>query len=124
MSTIVRGEHLGRDIVAEVQHGTVTLIVGEQTFLGTARVTDHRVTGAGTTAVHRIEIRIETDTSAPAAPEPSVDAKLDLILAELRAVRRELALLRGDRTAGQASILPPGTGTLLDFEIPIDDEDA
>lgn len=123
-STIVRGEHLGRDVVAEVQRGTVTLIVGEHTFTGTARITDHRVTGAGPTAVHRIEIRMDTDTGAIDATEPTADAKLDLILAELRALRREIAILRGERASGQASMLPPGTGTLLDFEIPIDDEDA
>lgn len=124
MSTIVRGEHLGHDIVTEVQQGSVTLVVGEHTFTGTARITEHRVTGAGTTAVHRIEIRVETETSALDADEPSTDARLDLILAELRALRHEIALLRGDRPSGQAAMLPPGTGTLLDFEIPIDDEDA
>lgn len=122
-TTVVRGEHLGQDIVDEVERGEISLVVEDQILTGLARVTDHRASGEGTNAVHRIQIRMETKPDGVTEVESAPDDKLDLILAELRLLRREVAALRGAQMASSETLSPPITGTMLDFEIPSDTDE-
>ena len=124
-TTVIRGEHLGSDIVAAIQNPDITLAVDEDTVLsGSARLLDRRISGVGTTAVVRLEIQFTADGESGALVELTSDQKLDAILAEMRALRREVATLRGARALaadGGAAQIRPGT-TMLDFEIPIEED--
>lgn len=124
-TTVIRGEHLGRDVVTATQLPQVSLVLDEDnSCTGAARLLDHRVSGAGSTAVVRLEIQFVVDAESGSAPELTSDQKLDAILTELRALRREVAALRdGGSPTSASAIAPnrPGT-TMLDFEIPIDEE--
>lgn len=123
-TSVIRGEHLGNDIVAAVQHPQITLALDDDiTLHGSARVLDRRVTGAGSTAVVRLEIRFDTDDADGLVMELTADQKLDAILAEVRALRREVDALRGRSAPLRSGVAPPAPGkTLLDFEIPTEDE--
>lgn len=124
-TTVIRGEHLGNDLVAAVQLPQVHLVMdGDTTLTGSARILDRRVSGAGPTAVHRLEMLFTFDAATNEATTLSVDQKLDLILAELRALRREVEALHNPGAPGpQGGIAPPSVGmTMLDFEIPVDEE--
>lgn len=126
-TTVIRGEHLGHDIVNAMQLPDVSLVLDdERAFTGSARLLDRRASGAGTTAVIRLEIQFTIDPDSGLVPELTQDEKLDAILAELRALRREVAALRtGSPSQNATGIAPtrPGT-TLLDFEIPVEDDPA
>lgn len=126
-TTVIRGEHLGNDLVSAVQSPVVTLEADSGTSLvGTARLLDRRCSGAGPTAVHRLEIRFVPDPASNAKIELSIDEKLDAIIAELRSLRREVQSLRlqqSPRTSGGMSGPAAGT-TMLDFEIPVDDDQS
>lgn len=124
-STVIRGEHLGNDLITALQMSPITLALDEdRTYAGTARLLDRRTSGAGTTAVIRLEILFTIDQESAASAELSPDDKLDAILAEVRALRREVASLRTERQSLTPSGMAPsrpGT-TMLDFEIPVEDD--
>lgn len=124
-TTVIRGEHLGNDIVAVTRLPGVTLELDEGTsFTGTARLLDRRTSGAGPTAVVRMEIQFTVDADSVTTLELTTDEKLDAILAEVRAIRREVAALQvGGSMPVSGGLAPPKPGTtLLDFEIPVDDD--
>lgn len=123
-STVIRGEHIGNTIVAATKSERVSLAIDESsTFVGTARLLDRRVSGAGPTAVMRLEVRVTVDADSGESLDLTQDQKLDVILAELRAIRHELDLLRGRSAVPLGDALPPTPGkTMIDFEIPTDDE--
>ena len=121
LSTIVRGEHLGHEVIALGSLDPVEIEVDEEKLSGVVQVVEHRVTGEGGTAVHRTELRIHLSHPAPSTATLTTDEKLDLILAEVRALRREVTLLRHQRAHG-ITTSPAGTQTLLDFDLPADDE--
>lgn len=126
-TTVIRGEHLGNNILAFMQMPAVSLALDDETTLsGSARLLDRRMSGAGATAVVRLEIQFTVEGGADAMIELTADQKLDAILAELRALRGEVAAMRGTRSlTPETGIAPPRPGTtLLDFEIPIDDEET
>lgn len=126
-STVIRGEHLGNDVMSALHETPLTLVLDEdQTYIGSARLLDRRASGAGTTAVIRLEIQFTIDPGSPAITELSPEGKLDAILAEVRSLRREVASLRAEKQSPMASGLAPtrpGT-TMLDFEIPVDDDSS
>lgn len=125
-TTVIRGENLGDALVSVTEAGTVELgIDDEEPLTGSIKITDRRASGAGPTAVHRIEFHFVPDQSA-SAPELSSEQKLDLILKELQTLRREVATLRGIQSPQvQPGITPPRPGTtMLDFEIPTDGNDS
>lgn len=124
-TTVIHGENMGNDIVSAVNTPRVSLALDEDTTLaGTARLLDRRASGAGPTAVVRLEIRFTVDGESGSSVELTPDQKLDAILAELRALRREVDALRGkSSTMPMGSVTPPAPGkTMLDFEIPVEDE--
>lgn len=125
-TTVIRGEHLGNELVAAMGSGQVNLVVSEDMVLtGSARLLDRHTSGAGPTAVHRLEIQFTIDASSNDTPVLTADQKLDAILTELRLLRREVEMLREPRASSpHGGITPPrGGATLLDFEIPIHDDD-
>lgn len=124
-STVIRGEHIGNTIVSAVQTSRVSLSIDEEnTLAGTARLLDRRVSGAGPTAVVRLEIRFKADGESGPMGELTRDQKLDAILAELHALRQEIDALRGRPETPMGGITPPSPGkTLIDFEIPVDDDE-
>lgn len=113
-TTVIRGEHLSNEIVAAIDAGPVEVVLdsGER-IVGPARVTDRRASGA----VQRLGIALTC--VAEVVPALTVDEKLDAILAEVRALRAEVAALRG---GGNRSVAPTGASTMLDFEIPTEGE--
>lgn len=121
--TVIRGENLGDEIVELMEYGTPTLTVDGKVFAGKGRITSHRTTGSGPTAVHRIEMTFESDRESPAADEGSIHQKLDDLLAEVRALRAEVNQSRSQSPdAKSVSRSPMGASTLLDFDIPTDSE--
>lgn len=124
-TTVIHGEYLGNDVVAEVETARVSLFIDEQTTLaGTARLLDRRASGAGPTAVVRLEIRFTVDGESAASIELTVDQKLDTILAELRALRHEVDQLRGRSPMPMGGVAPPAPGkTMIDFEIPLEENE-
>lgn len=126
-TTVVRGENLANDIAATVTNSTVELIIDSEPALsGRAELLNRRVNGAGPTAVVRLEILFEIDDGNEAATELTVDQKLDAILSELHELRREVAALRSGKShpsAGGSSLQRPGM-TMLDFEIPVEEESS
>lgn len=124
-TTLIRGEHLGQDIVAAANLPSVQMNVDEHLQLdGQLRVLDRRTSGAGVTSALRLEMQFLIDAESMRKLELTTDQKLDAILQELKALRREVALLRGRPDPGsRGSIAPPRPGsTMLDFEIEMSDE--
>lgn len=120
-TTVIHGENIGNDIVAEVQNLPISLTIEDQIQHGSARITDRRISGAGPTAVHRIEIRFVPQDAVSTEAPTSIDQKLEAILTELRALRQEVDVLAGkSASAGTNPSAPSGAATLLDFDIPID----
>lgn len=124
-TTVIHGEHLGNGIVNAVDEDRVSLTVDEDTTLaGTARILDRRISGAGPTAVVRLEIRFRVDGESPAPMELTADQKLDAILAELRALRKEVDALKGRSPMPMGGVTPPAPGrTMIDLEIPVEEGD-
>lgn len=124
-TTVIHGEYLGNDVVDAVETARVSLFIDEQTTLaGTARLLDRRASGAGPTAVVRLEIRFTVDGESAASIELTVDQKLDTILAELRALRHEVDQLRGRSPMPMGGVAPPAPGkTMIDFEIPLEENE-
>lgn len=126
-TTLIRGEHLGKDIAAAANASSVDLDADGQTRLtGTLRILDQRTSGAGVTSALRLELQFTADVDSLQQMEITTDQKLDVILRELRQLRQEVALLRGTtRTGSRDSVVPPKPGTtMLDFEIPLEDDSA
>ena len=124
-TTVIHGEKMGNDIVAAVKAPRVSLAIDEDTTLaGIARLLDHRASGAGPTAVVRLEVRFTADGESGASVRLTADQKLDAILAELQALRREVDGLRGNSSMPMGGVTPPVPGkTMLDFEIPLDEDE-
>lgn len=124
-TTVIHGEQMGNDIVTAAEAARVSLSINEDTTLvGTARLLDRRASGAGPTAVARLEIRFVTDSESGSSIELTADQKLDVILAELRALRREVDSLRGPSPVPMGGVAPPAPGkTLIDLEIPTEDDE-
>lgn len=123
-TTMIHGERMGSDIVNATKAHNVNLTIDEETTLvGSARLLDRRVSGAGPTAVLRLEIRFTVDGESPTSIELTPDQKLDAILTELRALRREVDLLRGRSPMPMGGVTPPAPGkTMIDFEIPAEED--
>lgn len=122
-TTVIHGEHIGNTIVAAVRAARVSLSIDEEnTLAGTARLLDRRASGAGPTAVVRLEVRFMPDGESGTSVELTRDQKLDAILAELHALRQEVDALRGRPATPMGGVTRPAAGkTLIDFEIPIDE---
>ena len=118
LGTAVRGENLGQELLAQVENRPVSLHVDDEDYSGVAHVLDHRIAGEGGTAVHRITIRIALDGKAQAKvlSEMTTDEKLDLLIAEVAALRQEVAQLRKPQPMTNPAG-PTGTQTLLDFDL-------
>ena len=118
LGTAVRGENLGRELVAQVENRPVVISVEDTEYTGVAEVLDHRIAGEGGTAVHRLTIRIVLDDTAQSQPasEMTVDEKLDHLIAEVAALRQEVAQLRKPQSMTNPAA-PTGTQTLLDFDL-------
>lgn len=125
-TSVIHGEKMGNDIVNAAKAARVSLAIDEDTTLaGTARLLDRRASGVGPTAVVRLEVRFTVDGESGSSVELTPDQKLDVILAELRALRREVDDMRGTSTSmPMGGITPPAPGkTMIDFEIPLDDDE-
>lgn len=121
-STVIRGEHLGTNIVDSVNDKPASLRIDDDLPLeGTARIVEQRLSGSGPTAVMRLRIEFESEHLKSAA-ELTVEESLAAILSEIRELRREVTLLRGSQSSTASPIPPPRAGTtLIDFAIPVDD---
>lgn len=124
-TAVIHGENLANELVAAIDLPRAILTIDdESTLAGNARLLKQRGHGDGPTAVHRLEIEFIPEDSPSALVKLTADEKLDAILAELRALRREVNTLRGRQAPGIAGgIAPPsGSSTLLDFKLPADGE--
>lgn len=122
-TTVIRGEQMANDIVATTAAEVVTLVVDDETTVtGRPRLLNRRASGVGPTAVVRLEIQFTVDGDTATSLELTQGQKLDAILAELRALRREVAILGGRLPMSTENVTPPAPGkTMLDFEIPAEE---
>ena len=124
-TTVIHGEHIGNNVVNAIETAHVSLFIDEQTTLaGSAHLLDRRMTGAGPTAVVRLEIRFSVDGESAASMELTQDKKLDMILSELRALRHEVDALRGRSATPMGGATSPAPGkTMIDFAIPLEEDE-
>ena len=118
-TTVVHGEYLAERIISAVSADELKISLQEGRILqGTGSILQKRSTGSGPTAVVRMEIELALESAKNNSAQISQDDKLDLILEEIRALRREIHALQRTPFTPTSGITPPTAGkTLLDFDL-------
>lgn len=124
LTTLLRGTTAADDLLKQIQQDHLTVAWDDvEPVLARVERLNHQTAGEGAKTVHRIELTLMLEERESEPGERSIESRLDLILAELRALRLEVAELRGaKRSSANTLTAPLAAGrTMLDFDLATED---
>lgn len=95
VTTIATGDRSAADILALIGQGTVAVgWEGMDAAEATVQLADHRVSGDGATAVHRIAFLMAADAFPRLQPQFTLAERFEMLLEEVDGLREQVVILQ------------------------------